>query len=42
MRLAPLFDMTVRYTEITWVEPLNGPGGKEESRGRRRAASSAA
>ncbi len=29
MRLAPLFDMTVRYTEIHWAQPLNGDGGHE-------------
>ena len=29
MKLAPLFDMTVRYTKIQWAEPLNGPGGHE-------------
>lgn len=29
MRLAPLFDMTVRYTEIHWAEPLDRPGGSE-------------
>lgn len=29
MKLAPLFEMTVRYTEIHWSEPLNGEGGHE-------------
>ncbi len=29
MKLAPLFDMTVRYTEIRWAEPLDRPGGTE-------------
>lgn len=29
MKLAPLFDMTVRYTEIQWAEPLDHPGGRE-------------
>lgn len=29
MRLAPLCEMDVRYTEVHWVQPLNGPGGSE-------------
>lgn len=29
MKLRPLFEMTVRYTESHWAEPLNGPDGHE-------------
>ena len=29
MKLRPLFDLTVRYTETHWIEPLNGDGGQE-------------